>query len=176
MNIHNYQVNEAAKELLFGDPELDKLADGDGNKISPQKDQPWKILLVDDEDAVHQVSTMVLKDFAFDGQPVELMHAYSGVECRRLMRSYDDIAVVIMDVVMETETAGLDAINYIRDELENCTVRIIVRTGQPGMFAESTVRAEYEIDAYLEKSDLTSQRLYEQLSSVLTVYRDIKNR
>jgi len=39
---------------------------------------------------------------------------------------------VLLDVIMETDQAGLDLVEFIRDTLKNETVRIILRTGQPG--------------------------------------------
>jgi hypothetical protein len=42
-----------------------------------QTDNVWRVLIVDDEDEVHKVTSLVLNRCKFDGDPVELVHAYS---------------------------------------------------------------------------------------------------
>ena len=85
---------------------------------------PWKILIVDDDEEVHQVTRLALADFQVHGRPLQFLHAYTGTDSIRLMRENDDVAIVLMDVVMETEHAGLDAVEAIRKDLLNTRVRI----------------------------------------------------
>jgi len=92
----------------------------------------WKILVVDDEPEVFQVTALALKDFNFSDKGLELIPAYSGNEAMELIKKHPDIALILLDVVMESEHAGLELVRWIRDEQENSFVRIILRTGQPG--------------------------------------------
>ncbi|MDH5444444.1 MAG: response regulator [Gammaproteobacteria bacterium] len=160
--------------LLFNGPNLSVVGKTENDDVKSVK-RTWKVLIVDDDDVVHQVTSMVLSDYSFEGEPVQILKSYSGFECRRIMQNSPDIAVVIMDVVMETDTAGLDAIKYIREELGNHSVRIIVRTGQPGQLPEKIIVAEYDINGYLEKADLTAAKLYDNLDSSLQAYKEINN-
>src|SRR5215467_4745581 len=91
----------------------------------------WKIAVIDDEPAVHDGTRFALSDYRLNGQGLEILSAYSAAEGRELMRRHPDIAVVLLDVIMETDTAGLELVEFIRSELKNETVRIILRTGQP---------------------------------------------
>ena len=96
----------------------------------------WKVMIVDDEEEVHNVTHMVLDDYSFEGRGVELISAYSGAETLELFRQHPDTAVILLDVVMETDQAGLEVTRIIRDEIKNRFVRIILRTGQPGQAPE----------------------------------------
>ena len=135
---------------------------------------PWKILIVDDEPEVHQVTRLVLGNFRFADRPLELLSAYSSIEAEALMREHTDTAVIFLDVVMETEQAGLALVKTIREQLSNQFVRIVLRTGQPGQAPEHEVVAAYDINDYKEKTELTAQKLSTTLYSALRAYRDMR--
>jgi putative nucleotidyltransferase with HDIG domain len=133
----------------------------------------WKVLIIDDEPEVHEVTELVLGDFEFEGRPLVFLHAHSAKQARSILADEDDIAVVLLDVVMESEQAGLELVHYIRRELDNPFVRIVLRTGQPGQAPEREVVANYDINDYKEKTELTSERLFTTLYSTLRAYRDV---
>ncbi|TFH91904.1 HD domain-containing phosphohydrolase [Vibrio ouci] len=134
---------------------------------------PWKVLLVDDDADIHQVTKLVLRRFTLDDRPLEFIHAYSGVEAKEKLSTHDDIALVFLDVVMESDDAGLEVARWIRQDLGNHKTRIILRTGQPGQAPEQSVVADYDINDYKEKTELTSQKLFTAVLSALRSYRDI---
>ena len=134
---------------------------------------PWDILVVDDEPAVHQVTELVMRDFSFDGRPVRFSHAYSGAEARQVLRQPGQFALILLDVVMETEHAGLDLVRYIREELADAMVRIVLRTGQPGQAPQSEVLRGYDINDYREKTELTHAKLSAVFYAGLRAYRDL---
>ena len=119
-------------------------------------DPRWKVLIIDDEKVVHDVSQLVLKDFSYKQRGLELIHGYTGEDARQLIKKHPDAAIMLLDVVMESDSAGLDAVKYIRDNLQNRTVRIILRTGQPGQAPEHKVIRFYDINDYLDKSRITA--------------------
>src|ERR1044071_4155898 len=92
----------------------------------------WKVAIVDDDQGVHTGTRFALQDFSLHGRGIELLSARSAVEARELFRKTPELAVILLDVVMETEGAGLELVQFVREELRNETVRIILRTGQPG--------------------------------------------
>lgn len=98
----------------------------------------WKVLIVDDEPEVHAVTKLALNDFSLNGKTLEFVSAYSGEEAKAIFKAHNDIAVVLLDVVMEADDAGLQVADYIRNELDNHFTRIILRTGQPGQAPEKT--------------------------------------
>ncbi|WP_219904460.1 ATP-binding protein [Stenomitos frigidus] len=134
----------------------------------PQKG--WKILIVDDEAEVHQVTELALSDFVLEGRTLNFIHAYSGQEAKQLIQAHPDTAVIFLDVVMETDDAGLQVVKYIREELGNQLVRIILRTGQPGQAPESLVVVNYGIDDYKTKTELTSQRMFISIVTALRAF------
>lgn len=133
----------------------------------------WKVIIVDDEKEVHQLTTMVLSDFAFDGKRIQFYSAYSEAEARTLIEEHADTAVILLDVVMDEDDTGLKLVKYIREDLGRTSVRIILRTGQPGQAPERVVIANYDINDYKEKTELTSQKLYTTMMAALRSFRDI---
>lgn len=135
---------------------------------------PWKMLVVDDEQQMHKATTFALQGFVFEGKPLEILSAFSGQEAREILEQEDDIACILLDVVMETENAGLELVGYIRDDIKNNSVRIILRTGQPGYAPELEVISKYDINDYKAKSELTRTKLITALTSALRSYEQIK--
>ncbi|MCE3264957.1 MAG: hypothetical protein K0R43_4036 [Pseudoduganella sp.] len=134
---------------------------------------PWEILIVDDEQAVHQVTELVMSDFEFDGRRVRFSHCYSGAEARQRLDRPGEFALILLDVVMESEHAGLDLVRYLRDELGDQNVRIVLRTGQPGQAPQSLVLKTYDINDYREKTELTHAKLSTVFYAGLRAYRDL---
>ncbi len=134
----------------------------------------WKILIVDDEPSVHRATELALKSFTFEGRPVSFISAYSGKEGIELITTqHSDAAIILLDVVMESNDAGLKVVQYIREELHNHRVRIILRTGNPGEAPEESVILNYDINDYKLKVELTRQRLITSAISALRSFRDI---
>jgi len=135
--------------------------------------KPWKVIITDDEEMIHQVTELALKGFSFEDKGLKFLHAYSGAEAMDLVRDNPDTALMLLDVVMESDDAGLKVAKAIREELENHNIRIVLRTGQPGQAPEHKVIAEYDINDYKEKTEITSQKLDTMMYSALRSYRDI---
>ena len=133
----------------------------------------WKVLIVDDEPEVHAVTKLALGDFVFQDRNLEFISALNGDEARQMFREHDDIAVVLLDVVMETDDAGLRVAEFIRNEMDNHFTRIILRTGQPGQAPERDVIINYDINDYKSKTELTAQKLFTVVIAALRSYRDI---
>jgi response regulator RpfG family c-di-GMP phosphodiesterase len=133
----------------------------------------WRVLIVDDEPEVHDLTRLVLGDFRFENQALEFISAHSAREARAILRESSDIAIIFLDVVMESEHAGLDLVRFIREDLKNHFVRIVLRTGQPGEAPEERVIEEYDINDYKEKTELTARTLSTTVYSALRAYRDI---
>ncbi len=133
----------------------------------------WKVLIIDDEPDVHTVTELALKRFNFDERGLEFLHAYSAAEAKVILSNESDLAIVFLDVVMESDQAGLELVSYIRQEIGNSAVRIILRTGQPGQAPEQTVIREYDINDYRNKAELTANKLFTLIYASLRSYRDI---
>lgn len=133
----------------------------------------WKVLIVDDEEEIHAVTRLALHDFSFGGRHLEFMSAYSGAQARECLRDNPDVAIVLLDVVMETDSAGLDVAQFIRQELGNHFIRIVLRTGQPGLAPERRVLKLYDINDYRAKTELTQDRLFSVIYTALSSYRDL---
>ncbi|NMP32569.1 DUF3369 domain-containing protein [Thalassotalea sp. M1531] len=133
----------------------------------------WRILIIDDDEAVHQVTRLVLADTRIEGRKLDLVSVYSSEEARELLQKDATFAMAFVDVVMETDHAGLELVHWIRNELKNQAIRLVLRTGQAGTAPEATVIKEYDINDYKEKTDFTSGKMVTTVYAGIRAYRDI---
>ena len=150
------------------------LIDDTGTAPEDTSARKWKIAVIDDDHAVHEGTRFALSDYSLNGQGLEILSAYSAAEGRTLMRDHPDIAAVLLDVIMETDIAGLELVEFIRNEIKNETVRIILRTGQPGQAPERRVIVQYDINDYKAKTELTADKLFTSLTAALRSYQQLE--
>ena len=157
-------------KLIRSGAKNDKHVDGE----APAPRHSWKLLVVDDEVDIRTLTKLSLKGFNFDQRELQFLEAGSAYQARQLLAEHDDIAVALIDVVMETDDAGLKLVEYIRDELKNRMIRLVIRTGQPGIAPERYVIENFDIDDYKDKTELSATRLYTTVRSAIKAYRDLK--
>ena len=134
----------------------------------------WKLLIVDDEPDIRTITMLCLRDFQFAGRKLEFLEAGSATEAKTILATYPDIAVALIDVVMESDDAGLKLVEHIRNELRNTMIRLVIRTGQPGMAPERWVIDHFDIDDYKDKSELSATRLYTTVRTAIKGFRDLQ--
>jgi signal transduction histidine kinase len=134
----------------------------------------WKVAVIDDDEAVHDGTRFALQDYALEGRGLELLSARSASDGRALMSEHPDMAVVLLDVVMETDRAGLDLVDFVRNELCNDLVRIILRTGQPGQAPEQRIVVDYDINDYKAKTELTAEKLFTSMTAALRSHEQLR--
>ena len=145
-------------------------ADEDDQSISPQSNgEKWQVLIVDDEEQVHLITKLALKNFEFEGKNLEITSAFSTSEAKDLLQT-NAYALVLLDVVIEERNSGLELVKYIREELCNNSIRIVLRTGQPGDAPEEKVIAQYDIDEYKLKTELTHTKMFTTVIVALRSY------
>lgn len=136
--------------------------------------QRWRILIIDDERDVHEATELAIGRERVCGRPIEFLHAYNALQASELLRTQHDIAVILLDVVMESESAGLELVRIIREELNIQASRIVLRTGQPGYAPELEAITRYEINDYKSKSELTRNKLVTSLTTAIRSYAQIR--
>ncbi len=136
-------------------------------------EEPWKVLVVDDDEQVHKVTSLALSDIKILDAPLTFLHAYSAAEAKALLETERDVAVILLDVVMERDDSGLELAKVIRTELKLEAPRIILRTGQPGYAPELEVIQNYDINDYRMKSELTRTRLVTALTTAIRSYQQV---
>ncbi len=161
------------RDMKRGDVTKSDLVFAPDEEDATRETRAWKILIVDDEEDVHAVTALALRNFSFEGKSLQLFHAYTGAEAIRIMTEQPDIAVMLLDVVMESDDAGLAVAKKVRTELGNKLVRIVLRTGQAGLYPEQEVIVDYEINDYKTKTELTAHKLFLTLVGSLRSYRDL---
>ncbi|MDR6771378.1 response regulator [Azospirillum sp. BE72] len=168
-------------EILFADEEAEGLADRSGAMAvqrAPAHDPaapPWTILVVDDESDVHSMTGLLLADVAFQRRRLELVSCFTAADARSVLEHRRDIAVILLDVVMEEDDSGLKLVRWIRDDLGNRDVRIILRTGQPGQAPQRDVIVDYDINDYKPKADLSAESLFTAVIAALRAFDQIQS-
>jgi len=155
---------------VFGDEQGEDAA-SDGARAAARA---WKILIVDDEPDVHHATMFALQGVLVQGRHLSFLHAYSAREASELLATVDDIAVILLDVVMEREDAGLALVHHIRNELKLTDTRIVLRTGQPGYAPELEAIRDYDINDYRTKSELTRSKLFAVVTAAVRSYEQIR--
>ena len=150
-----------------------KQSDSSGEKQAVESNGKIKVIIADDEEEVHTVTRFVLKDFKYQGKGIEFLSAYSGAQAKQLLQEHPDASLILLDIVMEQDTSGLEVAEFIRKELDNEFIRIIVRTGQPGAVPEEEVITKYDVNDYKEKTELTSRKFKTAMTMALRSYADL---
>lgn len=146
----------------------------DDDPSGAAKELVWRLMVVDDEPDVHRATTFALTGVKILGRPLEFLHAYSASEAEALLKTEQNVAVVLLDVVMEREDAGLALIKTIRQDLKLTELRIILRTGQPGYAPEIETIHDFDINDYKTKSELTRTKLYATVTAALRAFEQIR--
>jgi diguanylate cyclase (GGDEF)-like protein len=141
------------------------------NNFQPEK-KSYNILIVDDEEAIHNVTNMALKSMNFSTFDLKVFNAYNAEEAKALIETHE-IALALIDVVMETPEAGLELVNYIRETLNNDIIRLIIRTGQANDFPQMQIIQHYDINDFKEKTELTLERLYTTIRTSIKQYEQL---
>jgi diguanylate cyclase (GGDEF)-like protein len=152
--------------LFIDDSDEYEILDGSGEEV-------WQVLIVDDDPEIHSVTQLALSDLIVLGRRLVYLHAYSGQEACKLIEENHDIVLVLLDVVMETDDAGLHVVKHIRENLQRQDIRIVLRTGQPGYAPEESVIKEYDINDYKTKTELTRRKLVTTVYAAIRSYQQI---
>ena len=155
------------------DEDLLEFIDGSPPAATTAQREPWQILVVDDDPDVHESTAYGLRGLEIEGRGLQLLHAHSAAEALDMLRRERGVAVILLDVVMETDNAGLATVGAIRDTLGLANVRIILRTGQPGQAPEIETIRRYDINDYKTKSELTRTKLYTTLTTAIRSYNQL---
>ncbi|MEI8394661.1 MAG: EAL domain-containing protein [Rhodospirillaceae bacterium] len=169
--IYSFADDPGALEL---DDVIEVLDDPEPDKHIESKSATWRVLIIDDDPKVHRGTVFALYDLTVFGRKFSFVHAYSATEAREVLTADKDFAVILLDVVMETDSAGLDLVQFIRFDMGMAASRIILRTGQPGYAPEMRVIQAYDIDDYRSKAELTQVRLFTTMVSALRSYHRIQ--
>jgi len=161
----------------------DLFADEQTEAVAEEADRPsdvasgsvekWKILVIDDDEDVHTLTRLALDNFTFDNKHLQILWAYSAEEGQRILAEQPDIAMVLIDVVMELKIAGLRLVKFVRETLCNQFIRLFLRTGYSGEGLDREIVVAYDIDGYVTKTELTVDKLFSLVISSLRTYKTL---
>jgi response regulator RpfG family c-di-GMP phosphodiesterase len=142
-------------------------------EVDKKNEKLWRILVVDDDESVHQVTKLVLADAEIEHRQLEIISAYTSEEAKTILEKDDTFCMAFVDVVMETDHAGLELVEWIREVLRNQAIRLVLRTGQAGSAPEAKVIKDFDINDYKEKTDFTANKMITTVYASIRAYRDI---
>jgi len=131
----------------------------------------WKVMIIDDEPSIHDITMIALKDFVFEDRKILFLNVYSAIEAKKCLATHPDTALMLVDVVMEKQDSGLSFVHHVREEQNNNLVQIVIRTGQPGFAPENEVISKYKINSYFSKTEVTSQKLISLVTTSLRTFQ-----
>ena len=167
-------IEDKMQEVKHSEDDFLFIDDSDEEEVMKNSsDEAWKVLIVDDDPEIHSVTQLALSELAVLGRNLEYLHAYSGEDACQILDENSDIVLVLLDVVMETDNAGLEVVKYIRETLDRQDIRIVLRTGQPGYAPEESVIKEYDINDYKTKTELTRRKLVTTVYAAIRSYQQI---
>ena len=91
--------------------------------LTPTPRHYCKILSVEDDQDYQEALLNGLSALNYDNKEVEFLTASSAADAATVIAANPDISVMFLDVVMETDVAGLRLIRTIREVIGNDLVR-----------------------------------------------------
>ena len=131
----------------------------------------WVVLSVEDNQPYQDVLESVLQEVVFEGRKIEILRASSAASAATILSKRQDISVILLDIVMETDDAGFYLIDTIRNVIGDELIRIVVLTGQPGVKPHDKAINEYNISEYWNKTDLSADKLKSVVVSNLRTWQ-----
>ena len=129
----------------------------------------WKVLITDDQEMIHVMIKHYLKDYQFQGIGLQFIDSFSCKDAKSLLNNNPDIAVVILDVMLEEPDSGFQIVQYIRETLNNKLLKIIMLTGNLDIEKAKFFFMTYDIDIYCPKYDIN--KIYFMMTASLRAYQ-----
>ncbi len=134
----------------------------------------FSILVVDGTPTLLTLAEEALADLSVDGASVRLIGASSAAEARQALYDSPEIAVILLEPVLEQERAGLDLIAHIRNDLGNQRTRVVVCTAHPDSINEEEVISGADVSDYRAKATLTPRALRTAVTGQLRAFASLQ--
>jgi len=167
----NYSGTDPTEAAMIGE---NKKATEQANwPTRDDHEEEWLVLAVDDDSLYRKTTEFTLKNFQTLGRPIRLIQAGSYGEACAAVAQNPDIALILLDVVMDTDDAGFRVVRAIREVLGNAQVRIVMITGQPGFSSMQESLVDYDINDYWSKTELSVERLRAVVTANVRAYQHL---
>lgn len=128
----------------------------------------WNVLVVDDDLDIHAVTKLCLSHAVIANRNLKLIDVYSGHAAIDVLKANDNIDLILLDVVMETQDAGLEVARWLHEDANWLRKpKIIIRTGQPGFHQIAEITKNKHVDAVLHKSSTSYAILIDTITKML---------
>ena len=163
-------LGDSADDLVFADESDDLIfeEESEGGKSSDHFGV-WKILMIDDDEQVHQSTVLALGDEVVLGRKLSFDHARSAKEALDIMNKGDSIPdLAFVDMVMETPDAGLRFAMAAKESTSWSSVKILLRSGQPGFSNEMEKARSLGVEGFAQKASISRSVLISALVELLS--------
>lgn len=142
--------------------------------INLENKDNWKVLIVDENDFTHVDIKENINNLKFENKYINFYDAYTVGEAISILREENDMALVLINVDIETKDYGLKLVKHIRETLNLIDIRILLMIeDKDDSFKEDTI-LDYDINGCGEKSSFIYKKVKTEIVSALRCYRDIK--
>lgn len=159
---------EPDDELLFIDEDALVLNDEDGAEAEDVLSSAWSVLMVDDDEQVHQSTVLALGGEMVLGRRLFFLHAKSGKEAIAMIEAGPAPDLAFVDMVMESADAGLRFARAAKSDKAWSSMKILLRSGQPGFSNEMEQARGVGVEGFAQKANVSRAILIQALSDLLS--------
>ena len=134
----------------------------------------WKVLLADDDPIFHKIGHAKLDGVEFDGHQIETFNSDDYKSSCLFLQENPDTALVVLDIHMDEASTGFKIIDFVRNDLNNSELRILLYTGDSNIESEESMLDSYAVSGYLSKTDPAPEQLLTKVKLALRSYSDIR--
>jgi len=133
----------------------------------------WHILVVDDDRDVHALTNIVLENIQVYNKKLTIYSVYSEKDACEFIQNNPQINLILLDMIMEDDDSGLNVAKYIRSELKNLKVRIILRSGNSDIDSLNDFVHKFDISDCKIKNELSAKQFRNSIIAAIEEYDDL---
>ena len=134
----------------------------------------YKVLVVDQRPTALYSSRLALSKMSFAGKSFTAIEACSLEEAKKRLLDHEGVAMVILNSEIEGQDISVSIIDFIRNELKNESIRIIIRTGYPNSSLKRSITENYKIDGYLFEEEIEKSQFEFVVINAIHTYNQIQ--
>ena len=140
--------------------------------MKPLTNKEYKILIVNHKTHIHNSLNIILNQIARSSLNLKIMNAYSFNEAKKILDNNKDIALGIIDEDMKALDKGMNLIQYIREEIDEKSLRIIM-TGEHFDFIDIDFMIHYDINDIKQKKQLSFESMIGAVGTALVEFEQL---
>ncbi len=133
------------------------------------------ILLLESDQGIYQIWQEQMSAFTFQGKSVRWEWVETPKQAKVKLKKENHFCAIGLAIDTAKPKTSLDMIRWIKEELGNPALRVIVYGDCEDIALETSLFLDYGIHEYCRKSDLTSVKLTTLVIKALQSYQEVQN-